>query len=229
MGTQSGPVRELTVELQEADELFAGRGPDVARGTPPLPPGIEQIHDELDVSSLPAALATVIVLPRAQVKPDLAADISRAVQRYCEMGIGRAENEIKMLRREGIRTLMIGLSLFVIFVTIAEALVRTGLPSPVRNFLGEDGLFIVVGWVGLWYPMETLLYSWRPHRREKAVLQAMRDMRIVVRAADLPNRPRGQHRGQVDIREGYLLRNLIRGWPVSAWYGTSSTRAITSW
>lgn len=184
MRTPSGPARELTLELQEADELFAGRGPNVARGTPPLPPGIEQIHDELDVGSLPERLATVIVLPRTQIKPDLAGEISHAVKRYCEMGIRRAEDEVKMLRREGFRTLLIGLSLFVVFVSLAEALVRTRLPSPVRNFLGEDGLFIVVGWVGLWYPIETLLYSGRPHRREIAVLQTIRSMQIEVRPAD---------------------------------------------
>jgi hypothetical protein len=205
MRTPTGPARELTLELQEADELFAGRGPNVARGTPPTPPGIEQIHDELDSSALPEKLATVIVLPRAQIKPDLAGEISRAVRRHCEMGIRRAEEEVRLLRREGFRTLLIGLALFVIFVSLAEALVHTGLPSPVRNFLGEDGLFIVVGWVGLWYPIETLLYSPRPHRQEKAILQTMRDMQIEVRAADLPGRSASATRAFLDHRDSYPL------------------------
>jgi hypothetical protein len=184
MRHRTGPARELTLELREAGELFTGRRPDVASGWPPLPPGIEQIRDELDAHSLPAALATVIVLPRAEVRPDLDCDIARAIERYCGIGISKAENEIRLLRREGIRTLMIGLSLFVVFVAIAEAMVRTGLPGPVRNFLGEDGLFIVVGWVGLWYPIETLLYSGRPYRREIAILRTIRDMQIVIRPTD---------------------------------------------
>jgi hypothetical protein len=184
MRNRRGPARELTLDLEEADELFAGRDPNVASGRPSLPPGIEQIRDELDARSLPAALATVIVLPRAKVKPGLACDIARAVERYCEMGISRAENDIRLLRREGIRTLGIGLFLFAVFVSVAEAVVHTGLPSPVRNFLGEDGLLIVVGWVGLWYPIETLLYSARPHRREITILEVMRGMQIDVRAAD---------------------------------------------
>jgi hypothetical protein len=184
MRNRSLPARELTLEFGEADEFFAGSEPNVAAGRPPLPPGIDQIREELDAHSLPDSLATVIVLPRAQVKPGLSSDIARAVERYCEMGIAKAENEIRMLRREGIRTLLIGLSLFVVFVSIAEAVVRADLPSPVRNFLGEDGLFIVVGWVGLWYPIETLLYSHRPYRREIAVLQTIRRMQIEVRPAD---------------------------------------------
>ena len=184
MGNRTGPARELTVELKEADELFAAREPDVASGMPGLPPGIERIREDLDARSLPASLATVIVLPAAKVTPGLACDIGRAVERYCEMGIASAENETRTLRREGFRTLLIGLALFAVFVSIAETVVRTSLPDPVKDFLGSDGLFLVVGWVGLWYPIETLLYSPRPHRREIAVLRAIREMRIEVRAAD---------------------------------------------
>ena len=184
MRSQSQPPRELTLELGEANEFFAGSEPNVAAGRPPLPPGIDQIREELDAHSLPEALATVIVLPYTQVKPGLSADIAMAVEHYCEMGIRKAENEIRTLRREGIRTLLIGLALFVVFVAIAEALARTGLPSPLRNLLAEDGLFIVVGWVGLWYPIETLLYSHRPYRQEIAMLQVIRRMQIEIRPSE---------------------------------------------
>jgi hypothetical protein len=184
MGTYTVPARELTVELGEANELFAAREPDVASGMPGLPPGIDRIREELDARSLPRSLATVIVLPAAKVTPSLACDIGRAVERYCEMGIAKAESEIKQLHKEGVRTLLIGLSLFAVFVSIAETVVRTSMPETVRDFLGSEGLFLVVGWVGLWYPIETLLYSGRPYRREIAVLRAMREMQIEIRAAD---------------------------------------------
>ncbi|HTS96848.1 MAG TPA: hypothetical protein VMI33_09515 [Streptosporangiaceae bacterium] len=188
MGTRSGGARELTVQLGDADELFAARGPDLASGTPPRPPGIDeihdQIHDQIDARQRPAALATVIVLPGTKVRPGLAGDIARAVERHCELGISRAQAELKSMRREGIRTLVIGLSLFILFISVAEVIVHTSLPDPVRNFLGADGLLVVVGWVGLWYPIETLLYTPRPYRQEIAVLRVMRQMRIEVRAAE---------------------------------------------
>jgi hypothetical protein len=196
MHNGSEPARELTLELGEADEFFAGSEPNVAAGRPGLPPGIDQIREELEAGSLPDALATVIVLPGAQVKPGLSDDFARAVERYCAMGISKAENEIKHLRREGFRTLLIGLALFFVFVSIAEALVHTGLPTPVKNFLGEDGLFIVVGWVGLWYPIETLLYSHRPYRQEIAVLQLIRRMQIEVRPAGYLAQAPGQVRSE---------------------------------
>src|SRR5271156_6114245 len=122
MHNRSQSARELTLELGEADEFFGGSESNVAA---PLPPGIDQIREDLDAHSLPGALATVIVLPRAQVNPGLSAEIGRAVERYCVMGICKAENEIRMLRREGIKTLLIGLSLFFVFGILAETVVRT--------------------------------------------------------------------------------------------------------
>ena len=45
-------------------------------------------------------------------------------------------------------------------------------------------LFIVVAWVALWYPLDTLIYSGRPYRMQKSVLRTMQEMEITVRAAD---------------------------------------------
>lgn len=183
MRSQSQPARELTLELQAADELFAGRGPDVASGRPALPPGIEQIRDELSSRPPRTPVAAVIVLPRARFRPDLARDISRAVERYCDMGISRADNELRVLRREGMRALVIGAILFAVFVTISESIISSHVPDGIKAFFG-DGLFLVIAWVGLWYPLDTLIFSLRPYRREKSVLQAMRRMQIEVRPAD---------------------------------------------
>jgi hypothetical protein len=184
MRDRSRAARELTLELKDADELFVARDPDVASGMPGLPSGIDRIRQELDTRPLPGSLAAVIVLPAANVTPSLAWDIGRAVESYCEMGITSAKDDIRRLRREGIQTMIIGLSLFAAFVSIAETVVRTGLPQPVKDFLGSDGLFLVVGWVGLWYPIETLIYTPRPHHREIAMLRVIRTMRVDVRAAD---------------------------------------------
>lgn len=177
-------VRELTIRLQEADELFVARGPDVASGLPPVPPGIDQIRSELGSRSLPAAVAVQIVLPRTRVRPDLAANISLAVNRYCEVGIAQADNELRAMRREGLRWLAIAVIMYAVFVSIAAAIVRSSAPEAVRDVFGDDGLFIVAAWVGLWYPLDTLLYSGRPYRLEKSVLQAMHAMRIVVRPGE---------------------------------------------
>jgi hypothetical protein len=184
MSVRNGAVRELTLQLENADELFVARGPDVAAGAPPLPPGIEQIRSELGSHSHRTAVAAVIVLPRARFRPDLARDITQAVERYCDMGIMRADTELRALRREGLRWLLFGCVVFAAFVYLSERVLAIGdLPYVVKDFFG-NGLFIVVAWVALWYPLDTLIYSGRPYRLEKTVLRVMREMEIVVRPAD---------------------------------------------
>ncbi len=189
-------VRELTIRLQEADELFVAPGPDVASGVPPVPPGIEQIRSELGSRSLPAAVVAEILLPRARVRPDLAANIGLAVNRYCEAGIARADNELRAMRREGLRWLAIAIIMYAVFVSLAAAIVRSSAPETVRDVFGDDGLFIVVAWVVLWYPLDTLLYSGRPYRLEKSVLHAMHGMRIVIRADEGGAGGRGREGGR---------------------------------
>lgn len=153
-------------------------------GTPALPPGIDRIRSELSARSLRAPVTTVIELPRSAVKPDLARDISRAIGQYCEAGIRHADNELRALRREGVRWLLFGAVVFALFVYFSERVLAVhDLPYVVKDFFG-NGLFIVLAWVALWYPIDTLIYSGRPYRQAKSVLRVMRDMHIVVRAAE---------------------------------------------
>lgn len=183
MTTRNGAVRELTLELSEPDELFTPRGSDVASGVPALPPGIERIRTELESRPLRTAVATVIVLPPARFRSDIGPEITQAVERYCEIGIRRADNELKALRREGLRWLLFGCIVFAGFLYFSERVLTSHLPYVIRDFFG-NGLFIVVAWVGLWYPLDTLIYSGRPYRLEKNVLQAMHGMEIIIREGD---------------------------------------------
>jgi hypothetical protein len=186
MSARNGAVRSLTIELQDADELFLARVPDVASGRPPLPAGVERIRGELGSGSLRAPVATVIELPRAGLRPDLARNITLAVQRYCETGIKHADDELRELRREGMRWLLFGCIVFAGFVYLSERVLSIrDLPYVIKDFFG-NGLFIVVAWVALWYPIDTLIYSGRPYRREKNVLRVMAGMEIVVRTGRPP-------------------------------------------
>lgn len=64
----------------------------------------------------------------------------------------------------------------------SELVLNSGLPSGIRNFLG-DGSFLVAAWVGMWSPLDTLIYTGRPHHLERRLLPAPREMEIVVRAS----------------------------------------------
>lgn len=183
MGTASGLSRELTLELEEADELFVARPSDVASGAPPLPSAVDRIREQLNSGRIGAPAATVIVLPRSKVHSGLESGLQQALARYCEIGIREAENGLKATHREGRRVLLLGMIVLAVSLGLSAAVLQSHFPSVLRTFLGE-GLFAVAAWVGMWYPLDTLLYSGRPYRRERKMLRAIQGLEITLRASD---------------------------------------------
>jgi hypothetical protein len=170
------------VGLGHPDELFERPKSDVANGLPPREPGIDQIHRELSAGSLRAPAKLVVEMPADQATPQVERGIKQAVERYCQTGIEQMESELKALHRDGWQTLVIGAILLAVSLAASEAILSSGAPRGIKDFFG-NGLFIVAAWVGMWYPLETFIYSGRPFRLERRVLRAMQDMEIAVRPA----------------------------------------------
>jgi hypothetical protein len=184
---------DFTLTLDDPNDLFDPRPSDVLAGLPPRAPGVEQIRDELSVHPLKAPARLAIELPPDKATPGLEHAFRRAIARYCQEGIARAELELRWIHREGIQTLLFGAVVLAVGLALSEAVLRTGsIPKELRDFFG-NGLFLVVAWVGLWYPLDTLIYGAQPHRFERKLLRAMREMEIAVRPAgerrDEPREP----------------------------------------
>jgi hypothetical protein len=171
---------ELAVALSHPSQLFEPTPADVANGLPPGDSGIQQIRRQLASPSLRVPISVVIELPAAQITPQVEEGLRQAVQRYCTDGIARAEQELRAVRRDGMQTLVLGVVLLAVFLLVSEEVLRTGAPKGVRDFFG-NGLFLVAAWVGMWYPLDTLLYSGRPHRLERKHLRALRSANVLVR------------------------------------------------
>lgn len=176
-------AQEVTLRLNDPNELFEPRGPDVEAGRAPEPPAIEHIQDELRSHPRTAPPRLAVVLPAVKATPEVERGIKQAVARYCEAGIARAEHDTRALRREGLQTLVFGAVVLATGLLLSEAVMRTrSWPKELRDFFG-NGLFLVVAWVGLWYPLDTLIFSGRPYRTELRMLRTLRQIEIVVRAA----------------------------------------------
>jgi hypothetical protein len=183
MLTEGFEHRELRIDLREPDELFEPRAADVVGGAPAIDAGIDRIRNALGATRTWGALRLAILLPREHVTPAAERGIRQALGRYCEAGVSRAENELRAVQRDGWRTLLFGAIVLALGLAASEAALHAGWPTPLRDFFG-NGLFIVVAWVGLWYPLDTLIYAGRPYRMELKVLRAIHRSELVVRAAD---------------------------------------------
>jgi hypothetical protein len=180
MPSSGAGARELSVALSHPNELFEAAASDAASGVPPGVPGIERLRDELSSGSLRAPVKLEVRLPADQATEQVERGIKRAVARYCEDGIAHAESELAAIHRDGRQTLILGAIVLTAFLAASEAVISSGAPKDIRDFFG-NGLFLVAAWVGMWYPLDTLIYSGRPYRFERRLLRAMGAMEIVVR------------------------------------------------
>jgi hypothetical protein len=183
---RAGPW-EFTVRLDDPNELFEPRAADVERGRAPEVPAIDEIRHSFAMHRRPESGTVTIELPPDKATPDVERGVRQAFARYCETGIAQAERELAAISHDGWHTLMSGAVVLFFGLILSEAVLRTKIPKEFRDFFG-NGLFLVVAWVGLWYPLDTLFYAGRPHRADRKLLQALSGVEVVVR-------PIGEHSG----------------------------------
>lgn len=174
---------ELQVELAEPDELFELRRSNVAGGAPLFSAGIDRIRSELSSGTVREPTRITIRLPREYATSQMEDGIRTALARYCDTRIRQEENELKAIHRDGRQALVLGVIILTVSLALSQVVLHSGLPLGVRDFFG-NGLFLVAAWVGMWYPLDMLIYAGRPHRMERKVLRTIRELEVAVRAAD---------------------------------------------
>ena len=175
-------VHEVTILLGSVEELFAPPTVHPFGEFSALSSGIERLVEQLKATYRKHRLRAVIVLENVgDGNPAVQAQqVGPAISHYCELRIHELEHQRASLRRDGLSALTIGIPLLLVGVLLSELFRRSGAPDLVTAFVA-DGLLLVVEWVALWYPLDTLVYYGRPLSREIRVLRAMQHMEVVVR------------------------------------------------
>jgi hypothetical protein len=187
---------EVVVQLGRPDELFAVdprallRDPGGARTRP----GIDELLAEL--LARPRARRTpqlVVTLPADEVAVDTARRLTTAVSRWCAQRRAQDEQETRVLWRQGLRSLRSGVVLFVVGLLLSSGFLTPGMPVLLQEVLG-NGVFLVLAWVGLWFPLDLLFFARQPLRREIRVLDSMTRLPIEVRPAPEAGDPQSARR-----------------------------------
>lgn len=147
--------------------------------------GIDRISAEVRRYQPKGALRATIYLPVDQCSADLEPVCSAAINRICKLRIEQIEDELALIRQELWRSIFIGLliwgaGLFLgLFFYSQEGL------SPFLRYFLSDGLMIA-GSVGLWYPVELVLYEWWDQYREKKLYDRIKNIEIQVACLETP-------------------------------------------
>jgi hypothetical protein len=114
--------------------------------------------------------------PRAE--PDLEA-LRDAFRNHFDGAAELKRNEFRQLLRLGRLSLAIGLGVLAATLVASELLTLIG-DRPLLSLMREG--VIIGGWVAMWRPLEILLYDWWPVRRERILLERLRDAPVQLAA-----------------------------------------------
>jgi hypothetical protein len=75
--------------------------------------------------------------------------------------------------------------LFVVGLLLSTGLLERDVAQFWQDLLG-NAVFLVIGWVGLWYPLHLLFFARQPFKREAQIVEAISRMPLLVQPADVP-------------------------------------------
>jgi hypothetical protein len=179
----TGGVRDdaILVEVDTQLDIFQRIAADPINGRFERPTGIEQVLADIDARGLRRTISQPIEIKifGEAYSPELEARIGEAVRRYCAVKVEFAREKLRGTVRAGREALWLGLIFLGVCLLLSSVITATQLlPSFFKQLFGE-GLNIA-GWVGLWRPIELLLYETWPIRHEIRVLESMETRKIVL-------------------------------------------------
>jgi hypothetical protein len=151
-----------------------------------IEPGADEIvHELLGRSRVQRRARIVVMLPAEQITDGIAETLHVALRRYCEARLARVQRETELAWRQGLRSLGSGSILFLVGLLLSAGFLEPDVPEFWQNLLG-NGVFLVIGWVGLWYPLDLLFFARQPLKREAQIVKAISRMPLSVQPADVP-------------------------------------------
>ncbi len=106
------------------------------------------------------------------------ATLTEAVRAHLEYEVARLDRQIQQHMRRGQVFLLFGLTVLVVFLTLAE--LTSAMPTGHLRQIVREGL-VITGWVAMWRPIEVLLYDWWPLVEERRVYERLYEAPIEVR------------------------------------------------
>ena len=109
---------------------------------------------------------------------DLAADLQPALEHYYTRMANSTEVRLREQLRLGRLALLGGVGIFLIAMSARTILTRVA--SHGLSPLLDEGL-IILAWLALWRPIETLVYGWVPLYRERRLYLRLAAIQVTVR------------------------------------------------
>lgn len=126
----------------------------------------------------------VMTLPAVAVGDDadaVAARLAAGLRRWCRRRLESVGRDWGVQRRLAVAALRPGVPLFLVGLLFSTDFLAPDVPEFFQNLLG-NGVFLVIAWIGLWYPLDSLFFARLPLKRQRRALEALMAMPVEVHA-----------------------------------------------
>jgi hypothetical protein len=174
----------MTLHLSGLRYLFEAPAIDPMAGSHLGRSGLDEVMLRLKREKLPrnARLELTVRAPAAEVGTEAAEKVQQALAAHLQARIESEEDGLHFLRRETAQSLRVG-GLFLVVCLVLSAFVdRMTFLSPFLQSLAGESL-VIAGWVGLWHPLDLLLYSSWPNRYRIGLLKHLQGASVSVEPA----------------------------------------------
>jgi hypothetical protein len=165
----------IHLKLGRVEDMFQAPEWDPMSSHDAYEPGIDYCVSELRSRRSRSPIRLELDLPASQRDPSTAARLRQAVSRYCEDRIRRNDRESRIVRRDAYAALKVGVPVALVGLAIAVATAVAQTEDTLPNLAGW-----VLAWVGLWYPLDAILFSSIGPKRENNILARLQEAEVVV-------------------------------------------------
>jgi hypothetical protein len=163
----------ISLSLSSPEEMFVLAPADLFSEYRNFMTGLEYCISVLRGGRSRGPVRIEMALPPDQISEGMGPRIGRTLNRYCDFRISYNQRERRAVRLDGLYSLMLGLPLVVLgflLVILKSSIVGA---TGNANLVVDSGGWVLV-WVGLWFPLDTLLFTPLAYGRENRVLKRLR-------------------------------------------------------
>jgi hypothetical protein len=169
----------ISLSLNSPEEMFVLAPVDLFSEYRNFMTGLEYCISVLRSRPSGGPVTIELALPAEAISADLEQRIGRTLNRYCNHRLAYNRRERRAVRLDGFFSLCVGLPLvvlgFLLVITTSSIVGSTGN----ANLAVDSGGWVLV-WVGLWFPLDTLVFSPLSYGRENRVLRRLQTADIAI-------------------------------------------------
>lgn len=139
---------------------------------------LEYLEDVAQQLPKGEAARIVVYLPMEEIRPGLEQKLNKVLDIYGDARLAKLKREEKRALGKSLSALAWGFA-FMLVCQIIGVLADFPEHPTLTNTISEG--FLVLGWVALWKPFETLLFDWKPSVGRTKLHERLAEMPVVLR------------------------------------------------